>query len=34
MSQRLGPMQATVEAVRAGRALWYGDVIALERPPE
>lgn len=34
MSQRLGPMQATVEAVHAGRALWYGDVIALERPPE
>lgn len=34
MSQRLGPMQQTLEAVRAGRVLWYGDVIALERRPE
>lgn len=34
MSQRLGPMGATLAAFRAGRLLWYGDVIALERPPE
>ncbi len=31
MSQLIGPMEETLAAFRAGRVLWYGDVIALER---
>jgi hypothetical protein len=34
MTQRLAPIAGTLDAVRAGRVLWYGDVIAVERPPE
>lgn len=33
-SENAHPMEATLAAFRAGRLLWYGDVIALERPPE
>lgn len=34
MTQRLAPIVGTLDAVRSGRVLWYGDVIAVERRPE